>query len=123
MEVAHPVRLVSRGTQEARCSMLGLWEDADRGVRVVRLTETEEIAALIAFFEGIAAAEGWQPEGALQRWRDRSVYLALEVEGQAVGGLQLVLPDAAGTLPCQALWPDVPVGPASAHVAILALEK
>jgi hypothetical protein len=105
--------------------MLGLWEDAASGVRVVKLTEAEEVEALVGLFEGVAAAEGWQPEGALRRWGHRSVYFALELRGQGAGGLQLVLPDLAGTLPCQALWPELPVGPARghAHVAILALEE
>jgi hypothetical protein len=105
--------------------MLGLWEEAGSGIRVVRLTEAEEVEALVCRLEGVAAAEGWQPGGALRHWLDRSVYFALELEGQEAGGLQLVLPDGAGTLPCQALWPEVPVGPAGgcAHVAILALEE
>jgi len=105
--------------------VLPLWRDADAGVRVVRLTTAEEIESLVRLFEGIAAAEGWQPEGALRRWLDRSVYFALEVEGELAGGLQLVLPDAAGSLPCEAIWPEVPAGPAKrrAHVAILALDE
>lgn len=105
--------------------MVSLWEVSVSGVRVVRLTESQEIESLVRVFEGVADAEGWQPEGALRLWLDRSVYFALEVQGQIVGGLQLVLPDAAGTLPCQSLWPEVPVGPSNrcAHVAILALEE
>jgi len=105
--------------------MLPLWRDAERDVQVVRLIEAEEIGALVRLFEEIAAAEGWQPEGALRRWQDRSVYFALEVQGQLIGGLQLVLPEASGTLPCQTIWPEAPVGPAgrSAHVAVLALDE
>lgn len=105
--------------------MRRLWADARSGVRVVRLTKAAEIEALVRLFQDVAAAEGWQPGGALSRWRDRSVYFALDVEGQGAGGLQLVMPDGAGRLPCQELWPELPTGLASAraHVAILALKK
>jgi hypothetical protein len=105
--------------------MLALWEDAGSGVRVVRLTEGEEVEALVRLFEGIAAAEGWQPEVALRLWQHRSVYFALERAGQLAGGLQLVRPDGFGTLPCQALWPEVALGPGprAGHVAILALAE
>lgn len=105
--------------------MRGLWKDAQSGVRVTRLTEAVEIEAVVRLFEEVAAAEGWQPEGALRQWLDRSVYFALERQGQGIGGLQLVLPDGVGKLPCQVLWPELPAGPASgrAHVAILALSE
>jgi ribosomal protein S18 acetylase RimI-like enzyme len=101
-----------------------LWRDANTGVRVVRLTRAEEILALVRLFEGIAETEGWRPEGALRLWRERSVYFALEVEGQLAGGLQLVLSDVAGALPYQAIWPEVPSAAPGrqAHVAILALD-
>src|SRR5437868_78795 len=99
--------------------------DAESGAQVVRLTEAEEVEALVRLFEGVAAAEGWQPDGALRLWLDRSVYFALEVQGELVGGLQLVLPEPAGALPCQAMWPEVAAGPWShcAHVAVLALAQ
>jgi GNAT superfamily N-acetyltransferase len=104
--------------------MVSLWKDADRGVQVVRLTGPEEVEALVRLFESIAETEGWQPQGALRLWGDRSIYFALKVRGELAGGLQLVLPDKSGTLPYQPLWPEVP--PASpgrqAHVAILALD-
>lgn len=103
--------------------MLSLWRDSESGVRVVRLTEAEEVSALVRLFEGVAAQEDWQPEGALQLWLDRSVYFALEVEGQLAGGLQLVLPDPREPLPCQTLWPEVDTSGRCAHVAILALEQ
>ena len=105
--------------------MLPLWEDVAQVVRVVRLTDADEIEALVSLFEGVANAEGWEPAGALRLWLTRSVYFALQVHGQVVGGLQLVLPDTAGTLPCQTLWPEVPVGPArrDAHIAILVLDE
>ena len=99
---------------------------ADDNVRIVRLTEQDEISALIRLFEGVAAAEGWQPGGALQSWRGRSIYFGLQISGHLVGGLQLVLPDGAGALPCQNVWPEVPlIGPArrNAHIAVLAIEE
>ncbi len=105
--------------------MIPLWRYAESSVRVVRMTGSKEVDALIRLFEGVAEEEGWQPDGALRRNRRRSVYFALEVRGRLVGGLQLVLPDRQGTLPCHTLWPETPLGPSNriAHVAILALEK
>ena len=105
--------------------MISLWKDAGNGVRVDRLTEPKEAEALVGLFEGIAERENWQPEGALRRWQERSVYFALEAEGILAGGLQLVLPDAAGSLPCQSVWPEVSLGSSryAAHVAMLALEE
>lgn len=105
--------------------MLSLWRDTDAGIRVVRLTRAEEVARLVRLFEVISTAENWQPDGALRRWVERSVYFAVEVDGRFAGGLQLVLPAPEQSLPCQGVWPEVPVEPParSAHVAILALEE
>jgi GNAT superfamily N-acetyltransferase len=104
--------------------MVLLWSDAESGVQVTRMSTPEEAEALVCLFEQIARAESWQPGGALRRWPNRSVYFALEVAGQLAGGLQLVLPDPFGALPCQAIWPEVPAGSSrSAHVAILALDE
>lgn|GEM_PF-1357729 len=118
------LRVASRKGQKAGCAVRLLWEDAGQGVRVARPTGPEEEEALVQLFERVAEAEGWKPEGALRSWPDRSVYFALEVEGVLAGGLQLVLPDAAGTLPCQLLWPEVAlsVSGRQAHVAVLALD-
>lgn len=103
--------------------MRSLWEDSEHGVRVVRLTAPEEVEMLVQLFESIAQAEGWKPEGALRSGRRRSVYFALEVQGELAGGLQLVLLDGAGTLPYQHIWPEVPLaaGDRQAHVGILAM--
>ncbi len=115
--------------------MQTLWTGAaGSGVRVAQFTESDDtnaIETLVRLFEGIAAAEGWEPGEGLRLWQQRSVYFGLEVRGRLAGGLQLVLPVHGPllTLPCQAVWPEVPVstGPSSpcrsAHVAILALEE
>mgnify|MGYP000654467626 CR=1 FL=1 len=50
--------------------MLTLWSNAEASVQVVRLTEADETEALVRLFAGIAEAEGWQPEAALELWRD-----------------------------------------------------
>lgn len=90
---------------------------------VTALTEPDEQERLIALFERIAAMEGWQPEDALRRYRECSVYFAALLNGEMQGGAQLVMPDAAGRLPGRDVWPEVDQtgeGPA-AHVAVLAL--
>ncbi len=117
--------------------MLSLWRGAATGVEVVRLTEAAEVAEVVRRFEDVTQAEGWQPAGALRRWMSRSVYFGVQVEGELAGGLQLVLPDTRGTLPCQDLWPEVPLREVTsptrstrngsgrhryAHVAMLAVE-
>lgn len=116
--------------------MLSLWNsDAERSVRVVQWTESEDkqqVQGLVRIFEGIAAAEGWEPGEGLRLWQHRSVYFGLEVRGQVAGGLQLVLPDNEKpflTLPCQSVWPEVGVSAGSvpscraAHIVVLALEE
>ena len=105
--------------------MVPLWRSIETGVQIVRLVEPYEIGELVSLFEGIAQRENWQPGGALRLWQDRSVYFGLEVGGQLAGGLQLVLADERGTLPCQSVWPEVGVeDPARCvHVSIMALEE
>ena len=105
--------------------MLPLWRDAEGGVWVFRLIEDEHVDTLVKTFEQVAEERGWKPEGALSRYRDRSVYFGLCVGGQLAGGLQLVMPDTAGSLACQSVWPEVVISPPNgcAHVAILALNR
>ncbi len=104
--------------------MLPLWKDAQSGVEVVRLDQAHEVEALVCLFERIADAEGWQSEGSLRHWLNRSVYFALKVKGELAGGVQLVLPNLEGTLPYQAIWPEISLTSArrQAHVAMLALD-
>lgn len=103
---------------------MGAESESDRSSRVWVVDAPAEVAAVRALFARVAREEGWQPDGALEADADRSVYFALSVVGELAGGLQLVLPDGKGRLPCHALWPEVPTDPArSAHVAVLALER
>lgn len=118
--------------------MQSLWKDAGSGVEVVRLTETGETEDMVRFFENVAQEQGWQPGQALRLWRHRSLYFALQVPGkvaeqaplvqkqrsQLAGGLQLVLPEPSGLLPCHDLWPEVTIGARgrAAHVAMLAVD-
>ncbi len=46
-------------------------------------------------FERIAAMEGWQPEDALRRCQERSVYLTALLNGEMQGGAQLQHHDQA----------------------------
>lgn len=89
------------------------------------VTNENEVDALVTLFARIAVEEGWQPGGELTAYRHRSAYFCLHDSGLLVGGLQVVLPDEAGTLPCQKVWPEQEftgkVG--VAHVAMLALAQ
>jgi hypothetical protein len=101
-----------------------LWKDAGGEVDVLRLEEPEAVEALTRLFERVAAEEGWMPGGALRHWLDRSVYFGLQVRGELIGGLQFVLPDPDGGIPCHGIWPEVQscATRRCAHVAILALD-
>lgn len=106
--------------------MLPLCEDSESSVIVTRSTGMDETNNLVHLFENVAAKEGWQPDGALRLWLDRSVYFSLHKNGILAGGLQLVLPDALGGLPYQTVWSEVPVpigAHQAAHVAVLALSE
>jgi len=120
--------------------MQSLWKDAGSAIEVVRLEETGEIEDMVRLFEIVAHEQSWQPGEALRLWRHRSLYFALQVpeqveseprmqrgklaDGRLAGGLQLVLPDTLGLLPCHDLWPEVPSGGKgrAAHVAMLAVD-
>ena len=104
--------------------MVVLWNNIPNGVRVVRLSAPKEIEELVRLFEDVAQKEGWQPSGALRLWLERSVYFALELNGQLIGGLQMVRPDPMGMLPSQSLWPEVQIGSPGRcnHIAVLALQ-
>ena len=47
------------------------------GVEVVRLTESDEIEAMVRLFEAVSEEQGWQPGAALREFRPQSVYFAL----------------------------------------------
>lgn len=87
------------------------------------LTDTGATDALVSLFARIADEEGWQPSGELGAYRHRSVYFGLYDGSEPVGGLQVVLPDGSGTLPCLRVWPEHDFTGRSdvAHVAMLAV--
>lgn len=76
---------------------------------MVRLTGPAGVDGPVSLFEALADAEGWQPQDALRLWVDHSVFFILEVDGQLAGGIQLVRPDGAGSLPYQEVWREVSV--------------
>jgi GNAT superfamily N-acetyltransferase len=87
--------------------------------------------AIISLFEGIAAAEGWQPGDQLRAHTARSIYFGVWTsrsgrrgENKLVGGLQLVTPNEVGRLPTHQAWPELArIDPASPvlHAAVLAV--
>jgi len=98
---------------------------ARNGASVASLTEPADRDALVRVFVAVACEEGWQPGDQLHAYRSHSVYFALHVGEALAGGLHLVLPDAAGRLPCQRVWPELDLTRNSnaAHVAVLALRR
>jgi hypothetical protein len=92
-------------------------------VEVVPLTGAGEIESLLGLFEQVAAEEGWQPGGQLRAERPTALYLGIAVGGELAGGLQVVLPDAAGCLPYLSVWPEVIVPGRTAHATVLAVRR
>lgn len=93
------------------------------GITIVGPTDTEQVEALIRVFEQIAAEQTWQPGNQLRAYPQTSHYFAVQVAGEWAGGMQVVLPDADGQLPCHAVWPEAEIttGSRAAHVTMLAL--
>ena len=87
------------------------------------ITEPER-NVILQLFEGIAAAEGWEPEDQLQAHVARSTYFGIWDEERLVGGLQLVSPDEGGEFPSHLVWPELPLiekGTPILHAAVLAV--
>jgi hypothetical protein len=95
-----------------------------------------EIEEVIALFEEVAEAEGWQHGGELRAHVPRSTYFALredgyttspasERDGRVVGGLQLVRADADGKISSHQVWPELSLKDVSrsAHIAVLAVAR
>jgi len=84
--------------------------------------ETEELRRL---FAQIADEQGWQPGVQLQTLGSTSVYLALRLGGEIIGGLQLVRSDNEFELPCLGIWPEINLDGQTdiAHIRILALSR
>jgi GNAT superfamily N-acetyltransferase len=95
------------------------------GTGAFRLTEKEEVDAIIDLFAAIARQETWCPGENLFHHRDRSVYLAGVQEDSIVGGIQLVLGETQRPLPFVSIWQEIcaPRCPSAGHVLILALDK
>lgn len=94
-------------------------------VHAYRASSNEEVESIIMLFEEVARQERWQPGDGLRVYRDRSVYFGLWRGTTVEGGLQLVLPDAIGSLPFQTVWPEIvnAGGLRSAHIAVMAVRR
>ena len=87
----------------------------------VSVMEPEPVVQL---FEGIAQAEGWQPEDQLRAHLARSTFFGAFDGERLVGGLQLIVADEAGELPTHRVWPELPTIETSSlvlHAAVLAV--
>ena len=95
--------------------------DTKNTLTVARLLAPEEVRTLLSLFTEIAAEQGWQPGEYLNTAPEGAVHFALFDNGEPVGGLQVVLPDTQGRLPCQNVWPEVSLPAACCHGTIIAL--
>ena len=93
-------------------------------MKTMRAEAAKDQKAIVRLFEGIAAAEGWQPGDQLRAHVERSAYFGAFDSVLLVGGLQLVAPDGKGEIPTHRVWPELPkvepVSP-SLHAAVLAV--
>lgn len=91
---------------------------------LVELAKTEQDRqSLRLLFQEIAQEQGWQSGDWLECEQTGANYLGLKVDGQWVGGLQMVLPDTLGRLPYSAVWPEVRLERSrqTGHVTVLGL--
>lgn len=91
----------------------------------VRLEDPDDTTCLVALLEQIAGELGWQPGEQLRADAPHAVHFAAYVEGILAGGLQLVSGQDGQPLPCERVWPDVPLPrrEQTAHIAILAVSR
>lgn len=91
--------------------------------------DPEAAEAVVALFERVAAEEGWEPGGELRLHIERSAFFSLHDDNQLKrpisGGLQLVLQDGDGRLPCCRVWPEIQISKEtkSAHIAVMAVAQ
>jgi len=98
-----------------------LYRTQDVGVALLSLPG--EVDRLLSVFERIAAELSWQPGNQLCDSRETAQHLAVIVEEEIAGGLQVVA-GTGNSLPFRQVWPEVEIKEASAaHVTILALAK
>lgn len=88
---------------------------------ITTLHETDE---LLGLFRGVADEQGWQPGDYLAASPPNALHLATWNHGILAGGMQMVLPNAAGCFPYAAVWPEVVLADAAhlVHITILALK-
>lgn len=92
------------------------------GLVLSRLTTEPEIRGLLHLFANIASEQGWQPGDYLTSYPETAQHIALIRDREIIGGLQAVLPNAEGKLPCHHVWPEVSLPKACAHVTIIGLK-
>ena len=76
-------------------------------VTIVTLTHEEAIEALLRLFEQVAVEQGWQSGNQLRAYSEQSIYFAVTINGDLVGGVQLVVGSTNGLLPCLTVWPEL----------------
>jgi hypothetical protein len=93
--------------------------------RIGQLWTTDEVDGLIAVFEQIATELSWQPGTQLRDFQGTATHLAILVNDEISGGLQVITGTSADKLPYRRVWPEICAleGVTVAHITILALKK
>jgi hypothetical protein len=94
------------------------------GDLTTRLIGAADQDALLRLFEAISEEQGWHSDGQLRAYGEQSVYFGAYLNGELVGGLQLVRGNEDGLLPCRSVWPELDLAGRMdvADIALLALK-
>ena len=75
-------------------------------IEVALLEQGKEVQELLILFQHVAEELTWQPGEFLCSASPSSAHLAGFVGGQLAGGIQIVIQNEEGHLPCQRVWSE-----------------
>ena len=92
-------------------------------IEVALLEQGKEVQELLILFQHVAEELTWQPGEFLCSASPSSAHLAGFVGGQLAGGIQIVIQNEEGHLPCQRVWQELEFTKEEClgHVTIMAL--
>jgi hypothetical protein len=76
-------------------------------IGISSVTEAHEREALLCLFHRVAHEKGWRPGEDVGRETAHSWFIAAELNGGLVGGIEVRQRDEAGTLPIYCTWPEL----------------